>query len=81
MSEYIVVIVLYYFDLENIIMSFFEFCMKVDEYLDLEDIIGQDNYWFNQVMFGCLFKDGEVLQKFGNVEMCQGCFFVFLNVL
>lgn len=33
MNEYIVGIVLYYFDLENIIESQFEFCICIDDYL------------------------------------------------
>lgn len=81
MSEHIVATALYYLDSENITTSSLEFRMKADEHPDLEDTIGQDNYRPNQVMFGCLFKDGEALQKLGNVETRQGRLLAFPNVL
>lgn len=80
MSEHIVATALYYLDSENITTSSLEFRMKADEHPDLEDTIGQDNYRPNQVMFGCLFKDGEALQKLGNVETRQGRLLAFPNV-
>ncbi|KAK0663927.1 hypothetical protein QBC41DRAFT_23066 [Cercophora samala] len=80
MNEHIVATALYYLDSENITTSSLEFRMKADEHPDLEDRVGQDNFRPNEVMYGCRLREGEALQKLGNVETREGRLLAFPNV-